>query len=198
MILPDVQASKSEVAINLSRVGVTNVKKLVKVARQNKRPVILISTFNMYVDLPSDRRGANLSRNFEVIDEVLDRGGLKPADVKGVGLSGQMHGSVFLDAAGKVIRPALLWNDQRTAAQCEELFEILYRVQKEERFLVKITEAPHFRRYVVQREWGQAGVQPRTGAGHPGGTSFPGRRRNGPGPARTATADLRVRRRSRS
>ena len=72
MELPDVQASRSEVAINLSRVGVTNVKKLVKVARPNKRPVILISTFNMYVDLPSDRRGANLSRNFEVVDEVLE------------------------------------------------------------------------------------------------------------------------------
>jgi GTP cyclohydrolase-4 len=72
MILPDVQATRSEVAINLSRVGVTNVKKLVKVARPNKRPIILISTFNMYVDLPSERRGANLSRNFEVIDEVLE------------------------------------------------------------------------------------------------------------------------------
>ncbi len=72
MILPDVQATRSEVAINLSRVGVTNVKKLVKVARTGKRPIILISTFNMYVDLPSDRRGANLSRNFEVIDEVLE------------------------------------------------------------------------------------------------------------------------------
>lgn len=72
MILPDVQATKSEVAINLSRVGVTNVKKLVKVARPDKRPIILISTFNMYVDLPSERRGANLSRNFEVIDEVLE------------------------------------------------------------------------------------------------------------------------------
>lgn len=72
MILPDVQASRSEVAINLTRVGVTNVKKLVKVARENKRPIILISTFNMYVDLPSERRGANLSRNFEVIDEVLE------------------------------------------------------------------------------------------------------------------------------
>lgn len=71
-VLPDVQATKSEVAINLSRVGVTNVKKLVKVARAGKRPIILISTFNMYVDLPSDRRGANLSRNFEVIDEVLE------------------------------------------------------------------------------------------------------------------------------
>ncbi len=72
MELPDVQATRSEVAINLSRVGVTNVKKLVKVARTNKRPIILISTFNMYVDLPADRRGANLSRNFEVIDEVLE------------------------------------------------------------------------------------------------------------------------------
>ncbi len=71
-VLPDVQATRSEVAINLSRVGVTNVKKLVKVARPNKRPIILISMFNMYVDLPSDRRGANLSRNFEVIDEVLE------------------------------------------------------------------------------------------------------------------------------
>ncbi len=39
----------------------------------------------------------------------------------GVGLSGQMHGSVFLDAAGEVIRPALLWNDQRTAAECQEI-----------------------------------------------------------------------------
>ena len=38
-----------------------------------------------------------------------------------LGLSGQMHGSVFLDDHDKVIRPALLWNDQRTAAQCEEI-----------------------------------------------------------------------------
>ena len=42
-------------------------------------------------------------------------------DVAGLGLTGQMHGSVFLDAAGEVIRPALLWNDQRTAAECDEI-----------------------------------------------------------------------------
>lgn len=41
--------------------------------------------------------------------------------VKAVGLSGQMHGSVFLDRAGKVIRPALLWNDQRTGEQCRTI-----------------------------------------------------------------------------
>lgn len=39
-----------------------------------------------------------------------------------------------------------------TAAQCEEIFAVLYRVQKDSRFLVKVTEAPHYRRYVAQRE----------------------------------------------
>ncbi|MGQ0627352.1 MAG: FGGY family carbohydrate kinase, partial [Phycisphaerales bacterium] len=42
-----------------------------------------------------------------------------PADhVRAVGFSGQMHGSVLLDAAGAPVRPALLWNDQRTIAEC--------------------------------------------------------------------------------
>ena len=39
----------------------------------------------------------------------------------GIGLSGQMHGSVFLDKKHEVIRPALLWNDQRTAVECDEI-----------------------------------------------------------------------------
>src|SRR3954464_1444638 len=47
----------------------------------------------------------------------------KAGDVARHGLTGQMHGSVFLDAAGEVIRPALLWNDQRTAAECDEITE---------------------------------------------------------------------------
>jgi len=42
-------------------------------------------------------------------------------DVAGIGLSGQMHGLVALDAAGAVIRPAILWNDGRTAAECAEI-----------------------------------------------------------------------------
>ena len=40
-----------------------------------------------------------------------------------IGLSGQMHGLVVLDAQERVIRPAILWNDQRTAAECEEIEE---------------------------------------------------------------------------
>ncbi len=43
------------------------------------------------------------------------------AEVNAIGLSGQMHSSVFLRADGEVIRPALLWNDVRTTAQCEEI-----------------------------------------------------------------------------
>ena len=41
----------------------------------------------------------------------------------GVGLSGQMHGLVVLDANGAVVRPAILWNDQRTEAECVEIEE---------------------------------------------------------------------------
>ena len=46
---------------------------------------------------------------------------LENTEIVGVGLSGQMHGMVALDASGAVVRRALLWNDQRTAAQCEEI-----------------------------------------------------------------------------
>jgi xylulokinase len=52
---------------------------------------------------------------------VMRKAKLKPADVKSIGLSGQMHGSVFLDSQHRVIRPAILWNDQRTAAECDEI-----------------------------------------------------------------------------
>lgn len=48
---------------------------------------------------------------------------VEPARIRGIGLTGQMHGSVFLDARGEVIRPALLWNDQRTGAECAEIEE---------------------------------------------------------------------------
>jgi xylulokinase len=44
-----------------------------------------------------------------------------PGPIEAIGLTGQMHGAVFLDADGAVIRPALLWNDQRTAAECAEI-----------------------------------------------------------------------------
>jgi xylulokinase len=53
-----------------------------------------------------------------VIGEVSSKVG---HDIGAIGLTGQMHGAVFLDKDDAVIRPALLWNDQRTAAQCEAI-----------------------------------------------------------------------------
>ncbi|HLK60226.1 MAG TPA: xylulokinase, partial [Chthonomonadaceae bacterium] len=53
------------------------------------------------------------------IRTVLQQSGIDPREVKGIGLSGQMHGSVFLDENGEVLRNALLWNDQRTQAECD-------------------------------------------------------------------------------
>src|SRR4051812_1961387 len=52
---------------------------------------------------------------------VLKKAKLNGTDVGGIGLSGQMHGSVFLGDGEKALRPALLWNDQRTAEQCAEI-----------------------------------------------------------------------------
>ena len=55
------------------------------------------------------------------VRDVLKKTGVGPDDVVGIGVTGQMHGLVLLDAGGKVIRPALLWNDQRTGDQCDTI-----------------------------------------------------------------------------
>ncbi|MFL5821870.1 MAG: xylulokinase [Solirubrobacteraceae bacterium] len=57
-------------------------------------------------------------RATEQVLAELRRGAGAPA---GIGLSGQMHGLVSLDASGRVIRPAILWNDQRTGSECREI-----------------------------------------------------------------------------
>ena len=54
-----------------------------------------------------------------VTREVIAKAGIDGGAIAGVGLSGQMHGSVFLDKRGDVIRPAILWCDQRTQAECD-------------------------------------------------------------------------------
>jgi xylulokinase len=56
-----------------------------------------------------------------IIRDVLNKGGVQPAEVAGVGLTGQMHGLVLLDREGNVLRPCIMWNDQRTLAQCEAI-----------------------------------------------------------------------------
>ncbi len=55
------------------------------------------------------------------IRTVLSQCGVEGSAVLGIGLTGQMHGLTLLDEGGNVLRPAILWNDQRTAQQCDEI-----------------------------------------------------------------------------
>lgn len=61
------------------------------------------------------------------IRDVIEQSGIEPKSIKGMGLSGQMHGSVFLDADNSVIRPAILWCDQRTQAECDWIMDTVGR-----------------------------------------------------------------------
>lgn len=59
----------------------------------------------------------------EALRAVIAQAGVDAGEIVALGLTGQMHGAVFLDERGEVIRPALLWNDQRTSGECEEITE---------------------------------------------------------------------------
>lgn len=59
------------------------------------------------------------------IKVAIEKAGISGDKIEAVGLTGQMHGLVLLDESGKVLRPAILWNDQRTQKQCDEIHEII-------------------------------------------------------------------------
>lgn len=73
----------------------------------------------------------------ETIRAVIAESGVDADAIKGVGLSGQMHGLVMLDAAGQVLRPAILWCDGRTGEECREITERVGRQR-----LIDITANP--------------------------------------------------------
>ena len=69
---PDTQDKQPNMPLSLTKVGVTGVKKLLKIKRDDKRPIILLPTFDAYVDLPSTQKGVHMSRNPEAISEIID------------------------------------------------------------------------------------------------------------------------------
>lgn len=75
--LPDVQNEKVDKKFKLTRVGVTGVRKPVSVKRPDK-VVTLDITVDAFVDLPSNMKGSHLSRNVEVIGEIVDESVRKP------------------------------------------------------------------------------------------------------------------------
>jgi xylulokinase len=70
----------------------------------------------------------------ESIRQVIAEAGISAETIAAVGLTGQMHGLVMLNKSGEVLRPAILWNDQRTGSQCDQ---IRTRVGRER--LIRIT-----------------------------------------------------------
>ncbi|WP_457619647.1 GTP cyclohydrolase MptA [Methanopyrus sp.] len=69
---PDVQSADPQIPAHLTRVGISGIKKLVKIPRRGKRPIVLVSTFNLFVDLPAHQKGIHMSRSHEVLQEVLE------------------------------------------------------------------------------------------------------------------------------
>ena len=79
------------------------------------------------------------------IRKVLAKSGIKPDDISGIGLSGQMHGLVLLDEEDKVLRRSIIWCDQRTTAECEQITSIIGAER-----LVEITANPFSRLHSFQ------------------------------------------------
>lgn len=71
----------------------------------------------------------------ESVKAVLAKADVPAQSIAGIGLSGQMHGMVALDENNEVVRPAILWNDQRTGSQCEEITQLAGGAQE----LLKLT-----------------------------------------------------------
>jgi len=63
--------------------------------------------------------------SIESIKEIMDLGVVSADDIEGLSFSGQMHGLVLIDETNSVLRPAILWNDVRTTAQCIQIKEVL-------------------------------------------------------------------------
>jgi xylulokinase len=73
----------------------------------------------------------------ESINNVMLESGINKSEVKGVGLSGQMHGAVLLDKEDKVLRKAIIWCDQRSTAECDQITELIGKER-----LIEITANP--------------------------------------------------------
>lgn len=73
----------------------------------------------------------------ESLRETITKSNILKKDIVGLGISGQMHGLVMLDEQGKVLRPAIIWCDQRTSIECEEITNIIGKDR-----LIEITANP--------------------------------------------------------
>jgi len=78
MVMPDVQSWRPNATFKLTRVGIKGIKKPVCIER-NGRVVNLIPVMDLFVDLPASRKGSDLSRNAEIIEEIVDESVRQPS-----------------------------------------------------------------------------------------------------------------------
>lgn len=74
---------------------------------------------------------------YKGIKDVIEKSNVQASDIKGIGLSGQMHGLVLVDKDNRVIRNSIIWCDQRTEKECDYITEIIGKER-----LIKITGNP--------------------------------------------------------
>ena len=82
------------------------------------------------------------------IQACLERGGTRAEEIAGIGLTGQMHGLVLLDRDNQVVRPALLWCDQRTEEECRRITEQVGAAR-----LIELTANPALTGFTLPKIW---------------------------------------------
>lgn len=82
----------------------------------------------------------------EAIRAALAAGSIEPRSIRAIGLSGQMHGAVLLDDASQVVRPAIIWCDQRTDAECQWLTDTIGRTR-----LLALTSNPALTNFTLPK-----------------------------------------------
>jgi len=103
-------------------IGTGGSRALLVDARGAIRAAVTVAHEDMRMEKPlwAEQRPENWwEASREAIRRVLAESGTSGADVKGIGLSGQMHGLTLLDASDAIVRPALIWCDQRSQAQVD-------------------------------------------------------------------------------
>ncbi len=82
------------------------------------------------------------------VKQSLQSAGVRADDIAAIGLTGQMHGMVLLDAAGQVLRPSIIWCDQRTDPQCRAITEKVGA-----RRLIELTANPALTNFTLTKIW---------------------------------------------
>jgi xylulokinase len=114
--------------------GTQSTKALVVDARDGKVLAAAAQEYDLIADLPAGAKEQHphtwRDATASAIRRALRQAKAVAAEVKAIGVSGQQHGFVALDKGGEVIRPAKLWCDTSTAAECEEIMARLGGLKK--------------------------------------------------------------------